>query len=284
MRNRRELLTLAIGIAPGWFLPAQDKVDFVCPMDPDVHKNGPGRCPRCGMALVADLPSFNEYPVNISTVPAVPQAGHPLTLRFIIQHPRKREVWRKFTEVHEKLFHLFLVSEDLRFFAHEHPVQEADGSFSLRTVLPHAGLFRVLCDFYPSDGQPQMVARTLLIPGTPPQLTPLATDGAPQWALNVEVRLATEPTQILAGKETLLFFSVAPPERLEPYLGAWGHLLVASADLIDMIHTHPFIADGGPQLQFNVIFPRPGKYRLWLQVQKESVVNTTAFTLSVDAL
>jgi hypothetical protein len=31
-------------------------------------------------------------------------------------------------------------------------------------------------------------------------------------------------------------------------------MLVASSDLIDMIHEHPFIADGGPQVQFNVVF------------------------------
>ncbi len=26
-------------------------VDYVCPMDPEVHKDGPGACPKCGMAL-----------------------------------------------------------------------------------------------------------------------------------------------------------------------------------------------------------------------------------------
>ena len=34
-------------------------------------------------------------------------------------------------------------------------------------------------------------------------------------------------------------------------------MLAASDDLIDMIHTHPFIADGSPQMQFSLVFPRP---------------------------
>lgn len=34
-----------------------DRAVFTCPMHPDVIRNGPGRCPKCGMALVAKEPS-----------------------------------------------------------------------------------------------------------------------------------------------------------------------------------------------------------------------------------
>ena len=82
----------------------------------------------------------------------------------------------------------------------------------------------------------------------------------------------------------MLFFNVEPAHGLEPYLGAWGHLLVASADLIDMIHTHPFLASGGAAMQFNVTFPRPGLYRLWAQFQRNGEVNTAVFTVDVRAI
>jgi hypothetical protein len=29
---------------------------YTCPMDPEVVQNGPGRCPKCGMALVPKTP------------------------------------------------------------------------------------------------------------------------------------------------------------------------------------------------------------------------------------
>ena len=61
-------------------------------------------------------------------------------------------------------------------------------------------------------------------------------------------------------------------------------MLVASEDLIDLIHMHPFLADGGPQVQFNVIFPRPGMYRIWTQFQRKGEVNTVAFTVPVISL
>jgi hypothetical protein len=61
-------------------------------------------------------------------------------------------------------------------------------------------------------------------------------------------------------------------------------MLVASSDLIDMIHEHPFIADGGPEIQFNVIFPRAKSYRVWVQFQRKGVVNTAHFDIPVKEL
>ena len=82
-------------------------------------------------------------------------------------------------------------------------------------------------------------------------------DLAPKQAANLTVALSTEPAPPLAGKKTMLFFRVSPAEGLEPYIGAWAHLLAVSNDLIDTIHSHPFLADGGPAMQFNLFFPRP---------------------------
>jgi hypothetical protein len=61
-------------------------------------------------------------------------------------------------------------------------------------------------------------------------------------------------------------------------------MLVASEDLIDLSHEHPFIADGGPRVQFNAIFPRPIPYRVWVQFQRNGVVNTAHFDLKAEEL
>jgi len=34
---------------------------YTCPMHPDVHAARPGRCPRCGMALVPDTPGSGSH-------------------------------------------------------------------------------------------------------------------------------------------------------------------------------------------------------------------------------
>jgi hypothetical protein len=82
----------------------------------------------------------------------------------------------------------------------------------------------------------------------------------------------------------MLFFRVTPAEGLEPYLGVWGHMLAASDDLIDMLHEHPAFAEAGPQIQFNLIFPRARTYRLWVQFQRQGLVNTARFDVPVSAL
>ena len=88
----------------------------------------------------------------------------------------------------------------------------------------------------------------------------------------------------IAGTKTMMFFKLNPAEGIEKYIGAWGHMLAASDDLIDLIHTHPFIADGGPDMQFNVYFPRPRTYRVWVQFQRKGVVNTAYFDIPVHEL
>jgi hypothetical protein len=35
-------------------------------------------------------------------------------------------------------------------------------------------------------------------------------------------------------------------------------------------------------MQFNMIYPRPGIYRVWIQVQRQGVVNTLAFNVPVE--
>ena len=50
------------------------------------------------------------------------------------------------------------------------------------------------------------------------------------------------------------------------------------------IHTHPFLADGGPAMQFNLFLPRAATYRIWLQAQRRGVVNTVSFTVKVSEI
>lgn len=262
--------------------------DFVCPMDADVRAAKPGVCPRCGMRLVPGIPEAVEYPVRLTTHPAVVRPGAPAELIFEILDPKTKQRVTKFDVVHEKLFHFFVVSDDLRYFAHEHPVLGADGLFRYTAVFPRAAAYRLVCDFYPSGGTPQLHARTFITAGYKPPaaiaVPVLATDVYPKMAENLEVGLEMVPAQPVAGQPALLFFTVSPPDGLERYLGAWGHLLAASADLIDTIHTHPFLADGGPRIQFNITFPRKGMYRLWVQFQRKGKVNTAEFTVPVAAL
>ncbi|MBI1895217.1 MAG: hypothetical protein HYZ57_04410 [Acidobacteria bacterium] len=252
-------------------------------MDPEVRSANPGKCPRCGMKLRPGLPDAREFEVTIRTTPARLIPGRPLRLAFRVQDPESHKPVRDFDIVHEKLLHLFIVREDLGYFAHEHPRIQPDGSFLLDTTFPTPGHYRLLADFYPKGATPQLIARSLIVPGPPPTAD-LKPDLAPRKSVNTEASLRLEPPQPIAGQKTMMFFRLAPPDGLEPYLGAWGHMLAASADLIDLLHLHPAWEEKGPVVQFNAIFPRPGLYRVWVQFQRQGRVNTFAFTVPVSEL
>jgi hypothetical protein len=269
----------------------QPATEYVCPMDADIRSKAPGVCSRCGMKLVPGIPVAREYPVRITTAPQVLKAGQKTHLTFVVGDPETHKTVRDFEVVHEKLFHLFVISQDLSFFVHEHPAMQPDASFDIDLTLPKPGLYRVLTDFYPASGTPQLIERTLLVPGSDFALAvaKLAPDLSPKRSENLEVELTTDPVEPIAGMKTLLFFRLQPKDGLEPYLGAMGHMLAASADLIDMIHTHPVqVTESATspytQIQFNVIFPRAGVHRVWVQFQRQGVVNTVGFDVPVAQL
>ena len=259
--------------------------DYVCPMDPDVRSATPGICPRCGMKLVLGIPDEARYPVALTMIPNPARAGATAKLQFAITDPHTGKPVEHFQMMHEKLFHLFVVSQNLSWFEHEHPEAESGGRFQIDERFPRPGMYRVFADFFPDGGTPQLIARTVIVPGGG-ALEPatLQADPAPKQAENLTVELITDPPQPLAGMKTLVHFKLSPADGIEKYIGAWGHLLVVSDDLVDAIHTHPFLADGGVREQFNVIFPRARVYRLWAQFQRRGVVNTAAFNVAVKEL
>jgi hypothetical protein len=262
---------------------AQDLV-YQCPMDPDIRSNKEGVCSRCGMKLKSGIPEPIEFPVELKVQPRAVRPGVKAQLEFTVHDPQNDKQIEHFEIVHEKLFHMFVVSKDLQYFVHDHPVFGDDGKFRYDIAFPKSGLYRVLADFYPEGATPQLIAKTVIVPGQPQATPVISKDYGPRQAENMKVSLITDPPQPISGTKTMMFFRIEPADGIEKYIGAWGHMLAASDDLIDMIHTHPFIADGGPEMQFNVYFPRERTYRIWVQFQRKGVVNTAQFDVPVQDL
>src|ERR1700727_963235 len=112
-------------------VPDDPEIEFVCPMDKEVRSKVPGKCPRCGMTLVAGIPDAHEFPVRITTAPKILKPGEETLLTFHIEDPDTGKTVHDFEIMHEKLFHQFLISQDMQFFEHVHPKMQADGSFDL---------------------------------------------------------------------------------------------------------------------------------------------------------
>ena len=282
-------LTAQTTPVPATTAPDGDELPpFYCPMDLDERSFIGGKCPKCGMAMVLGIPEPIEYRVSLTVHPARVVPGETVELQFEILEPDHDHRVTDFQVVHDKIFHLLFVHHELEIFRHEHPVLGDDGIFRHRTEFPKPGVYRLLADFYPAGSTPQLVPVTVVTEGFDKSLEAslprLDADLTTKTGDNLAISLRTEPPEPIAGFKTLLFFTLDTAEGLEKFLGAWAHMLAASGDLVDMVHAHPAIADGGPRIQMNVIFPRPGMYRVWIQTQRNGRVNTIPFTVPVKEL
>lgn len=125
-----------------------------------------------------------------------------------------------------------------------------------------------------------------------------------RWLLAPDVRLR-------AGQVVKLEFQLersdgVPAEAMEPYMGMAGHLLVMSADAQVFMHVHPMGTVPGampagmvhagmsmdmpmhehplpPRVSFPFGFPRPGVYRMWVQVKHHGRVLSGVFDTEVGS-
>src|SRR5262249_34565269 len=153
-------------VVPSATSQQSEETAYLCPMHPDYTLDIAGKCPRCGMDLVRGKPfDVRDYQLEFRTVPAVVKAGRKAPLHFKIFHPDTRETIKKFEVVHEKQYHLFVISQDMEYFQHIHPEEQTDGTWSIGVTLPKPGYYKVLSDFLPSGGSSQFIARPLVTVG-----------------------------------------------------------------------------------------------------------------------
>ncbi len=276
---------------------------YACPMHADVKANKPGKCSKCGMTLAQVTGAVaEEFIIKTETLPKRIKAGQPTTIRFSIFNPKTLTLVKDFNVQHEKLFHLFIVSSDLKHFDHIHPEQQKDGSFTVKTILPSAGLYHVYSDIFPVGGLPHVVHQSLVTVGFTGKIANLkaalkADAVAEKKVDGIRFTLNTAPMTLIAGQPTLLRYQLAdvktgePVIDLEQYLGAWGHTMILSEDCTDFIHSHPLEAKlessskGKMQSPSNVYFEanflRPGNYRIWSQFQRAGKIITVSYDVAV---
>jgi len=279
---------------------------YVCPMHADVMSAKPGKCPKCAMTLVRTRrPEEAEYEIRLATTPIVVKPGEKFRLSFFISHPKTEAPVKEFNIVHDMPFHLFVVSQDLNYFAHLHPSEQTDGRFIIETMVPKAGAYIIYCDVFPVRGMPQVAHLNLITAGFDGDLFSSQADLAPDKMLTktlagVRFELTLNPAEPIAGKPARLKYRLTDEKTgelvrdLQPYLGAWGHTLILSEDASDYIHSHPteMIPDGldrtkihgGPDVFFDAFFPRPGRYRVWSQFQRQGELITISFTIGARRL
>ncbi|WP_327365614.1 hypothetical protein [Streptomyces sp. NBC_01217] len=226
--------------------------------------------------------SEGGYTLALET-PAI-RAGARTELRFAIKDDRGRKV-TAYRREHGKELHFILASADLTEYRHLHPVRAADGTWSTPVDLPEAGGYRAFADFTPAaEGAENLtLGADLAVSGT---YRPAALP-SPRAIAEVDGYRVALDGGLRAGRDGELKLTVTrngrPVIDLQPYLGAYGHLVALRSGDLAYLHVHPNEGGPGPGVSFTATAPSTGTYRLFLDFKHEGKVRTAAFTVPAAA-
>jgi hypothetical protein len=270
-------------------------------------------------------------PFNLSAEASAQGAQRLLALQ--LDDPRWLERRAQLATDHGKLMHLFLLREPgYDAFAHLHPVPILDHSFEAALPELPGGTYRLYADVTEETGyahtligrveiplapRPEPGAELVLAPDPDDSwhhAAPLGRETAPNHRTGRGLTLVWRDRQpLVADRETTLRFSLVDeagrPASLEPYMGMWGHAVLARDDGQVFVHLHPsgsismaaqrlfetrWRGQGDPhaghgshaassEISFPYAFPEPGSYRVWIQTKSGGEVLTGVFDVQVAA-
>lgn len=186
----------------------------------------------------------------------------------------------RYARSHDKDLHLIAVRRDFSGFQHLHPVLDpVTGTWSVRLDLA-AGAWRLFADFVPAGGEPLTLGSDLLVSGDPG----VQTLPSPVRTARVDGYDVTVAGDLVADAQSTLSFTISkdgrPVTELEPYLGAYGHLVALREGDLAYLHVHPVGA--GPTVVFAAEVPSASRYHLFLDFKVAGAVHSAAFALDAD--
>lgn len=237
----------------------------------------------------ADIPggllvSQDGYTLDLHT--ATSPSGKDRLVEFTVTGPDGEPVTDYKVE-HEKELHLIVVRRDFTGFQHVHPRRDSQGTWSVPVDLS-SGQWRVFADFTPTGGEGLTLGADLQVPGN----LDLAPESPETRTAQVDDYTVTLTGTLTPGADAELTLSVSkdgePVTDLQPYLGAYGHLVALREGDLAYLHVHPDGAPGdgrtdpGPEVVFYAAVPSDGDYHLYLDFKRDGVVRTAAFNLATD--
>ena len=249
--------------------------------DHDDSADTPAAAPELPGGLMTTQDGYTLVPAQ-RTLPA----GDDTTVEFRILGPDGDPV-TAYDESHDEDLHLIAVRRDLSGFQHVHPELAPDGTWRTPLALT-PGSWRLFADFTPAGSAGLILGTDVAVAGehVPTPLPP------PTRTAEVDGYTVTLDGELTPGRESELTLTVSrdgrPVDDLQPYLAAYGHLVVLRDGDLAYLHVHPAgepgdgVTPAGPGITFYATAPSPGTYRLFLDFRHGDVVRTAEFTVVTD--
>ena len=170
---------------------------------------------------------------------------------------------------HEKKLHFLAYDPSLNEFQHVHP--EFDGKmWSVELNFSVSGNYWVWVQGELAvDSEEFSASNRLMVSGganawpTPPVLP----DNRTGVLGNSKVELSK--SKIVAGKMVMIMVKFTRTDgtqpNIEPYLGAFAHVVAVPEDGDSLMHVHPMAGSNPNEGMIHATFPEAGNYRLWIQ-------------------
>lgn len=291
--------------------PKVAKADvYACPMCRGIREFRPDAdCFKCGMKVVPRIiPASSLYntPGEPSVVltpmleaPLAPARASKVKIKFSRKKDGAPVLPEDLLVVHTERIHLLIVDESLGDYHHIHPTPTDTPGVYEFSMTPHRqGPYRVFADIVPQASNVQEYA-VCDLPASKPKGDATFRAGLPTSSMVDGLRFqitwntasVTIPSkQPVNGLIVVTGGDGKPFAQLEPLMGTYAHLVAFHEDRQTVLHIHPTGgADpqkpedrGGPNFTFRLWAPKPGFYRLYVQVKANGKEVYAPFALNAE--
>ena len=255
--------------------------------------NMPGGMPGMPMPPGSTMPDMPGMP----NMPGMPAGGHTAVkgllasqdgytftpentdigdgnFAFTITGPDGAPV-KDYTTLHDRDLHLIVASDDLRQYAHLHPMLDDNGRWFVKTPSDFSpGKYRAFADFDPEGTQTQLtLGIDLTKPGAAPAAKPLVPsnkDSVDGFDVSLDFT-GTEATVTVRRNGEVV--------TTQPYLAAAGHLVTLREGDLAYLHVHPMDTEPDGPVNFMVSLPSAGTYAMFFDFKVDNVVRTARFVV-----
>lgn len=213
--------------------------------------------------------------------------GAPGELAFTVTGPGGEAV-TAFHDTHHGPLQVVVIRRDAAGFQHLQPTLGADGVWRAPLTLPGGGVWRAYADFAPAAGPPLVLGTDLFVQG---DFTPFRF--AESRATEVDDYQVRLDGTLTPGTPSQVYATVSRDGRpvldLEPYLGAFGHLVALRQGDLAYLRIQPITSAppaptdrAGPGIAFTVDVVSPGSYRMFVEFAHAGTVHTAEFSLATS--
>lgn len=209
-------------------------------------------------------------------------SGEVIKLFFLPKNKFDEKKLVQLETIHEKKIHLIIVSDDLGYFEHIHPTQNNSGEYSVETVFPFGGNYKLFAEYKPVGNNKITDKFDLFVNGDEKPKSIYKKEKL-NYKDNSFYLTLKNADNIIAGNETHIPVEIFKDGKelnaanFDNYLGEKAHAVLIGIANFDFLHVHPMVMNNKLNLHMNIV--ESGYYRLWLQFQIDGKLYTADFVL-----